>query len=179
MNHFSPEGIRDQIATDGYAIIPGILTEPYISRARKALHEAIEKESDYHGTTNYSDYGMVLLCSLYDRVFVDLFENPRFNEPFNSVMGNGCIVYAYTSSSMPPQQVNYSGRIHVDSPRLVPGYLTNMGATILLDNFTEVNGATWFLPKSHTHSEKPEEGEFYRRAHRLIAPAGSAVFMMR
>ena len=74
---------------------------------------------------------------------------------------------------MPPQAVNYSGRIHVDCPRLISGYMTNVGATILLDDFTEENGATWYLPNSHGQSEPPDEKFFYANARRVIAPAGS------
>jgi ectoine hydroxylase-related dioxygenase (phytanoyl-CoA dioxygenase family) len=77
---------------------------------------------------------------------------------------------------MPPNKTNYSRRIHVDSPRLIPGYVTNMGATILLDDFTEENGATWFLPASHTMAEPPSEDYFYSHAKRLIAKAGSVWF---
>lgn len=119
---------------------------------------------------------MVLLCALYGQSFLDLFDNERFLEPFEAVMGCGCIVYAYTSSSMPPSASNFSRRIHVDCPRLIPGYVTNMGATILLDDFTEQNGATSFLPGSHERAEAPSEEEWERHSQQVIAPAGSVFF---
>lgn len=173
---FDREAFAKQIHTEGYAVLENILQPDFIVRAKKALTEAIEAEAAYHKTNNYSDYGMVLLCSLYDRVFIELFDNAKLNEPFNAVLGDGCIVYAYTSSSMPPNKTNYSRRIHVDSPRIIPDYVTNMGATILLDDFTEDNGATWFLPASHTLTEPPTEEYFYSHAKRLIAKAGSVWF---
>jgi ectoine hydroxylase-related dioxygenase (phytanoyl-CoA dioxygenase family) len=51
-----------------------------------------------------------------------------------------------------------------------------MGVTILLDDFADENGATWFLPRSQNLAEAPGEEEFYRTARRVIAPAGSAFF---
>jgi ectoine hydroxylase-related dioxygenase (phytanoyl-CoA dioxygenase family) len=51
-----------------------------------------------------------------------------------------------------------------------------MGATILLDEFTEQNGATWYLPGSHAAAEPPSEALFYQTASRLVAPAGSVWF---
>jgi ectoine hydroxylase-related dioxygenase (phytanoyl-CoA dioxygenase family) len=51
-----------------------------------------------------------------------------------------------------------------------------MGATILLDDFTEENGATWFLPGSHRLETAPSEKEFFASAKRVIAPAGSVFF---
>ncbi len=160
----------------GSAIVPGVLEPGFIETARRELAAAIEAEVRYHGTTDYRDYGMVLLCSLYGGAFWSLFNNPRLTGPFNAILGDGCIVYAYTSSSMPPERANYSGRIHVDCPRLIPGYITNMGATLLLDDFTEENGATWYLPNSHTRPDPPDEASFYAQARRVIAPAGSVWF---
>lgn len=168
--------IAEAMERDGYTIIPGVLSPEYIAEAKAELATAIEREADYHGGDSYSDYGMVLLCSLYGQVFVDLFANERFLEPIETVLGPGSIVYAYTSSSMPPRKTNFSRRIHVDSPRLIPGYPTNVGATILLDDFTEENGATYFLPGSHTSAEPPSDAEFEANAKRVVAPAGTVFF---
>jgi hypothetical protein len=51
-----------------------------------------------------------------------------------------------------------------------------MGATILLDDFTEENGATWFLPYSQERIDQPSEEEFYSKGKRLIAKAGTVWF---
>ena len=162
--------------TTGSVIVRGVLDPDFISTAKRELEAAMEAEVRYHSTLDYKDYGMVLLCSLYGGAFWSLFDNPRLTGPFNAILGEGCTVYAYTSSSMPPNAVNYSGRLHVDCPRLIPGYITNMGATLLLDNFTEENGATWYLPNSHMQAQPPEEKSFYASARRVLAPAGSVWF---
>ncbi len=151
-------------------------TPEYIEQAKEDLERAIKIENDYCAGKDHRDYGMVLLCSLYGQTFIDLFANPALTEPFNAILGDGCIVYAYTSSSMPPSGQNYSARIHVDCPRVIPGYVTNMGATILLDDFTSENGATWFLPGSQTKLDAPSEEEFYRDSQRVIAKAGAVFF---
>jgi len=173
---FDPELFRASITRDGFAIFPGILDSDFIKNCKLELEEALAAEDRYHGGVAYPDRDMVLLCSLYGGSFLDLFDNPRLTAPFEAVLGLGCTVYAYTSSSMRPHGSNYSHRIHVDCPRLIPGYITNMGATILLDDFTEENGATFFLPGSHTRSVAPSETEFYCDARRLIAPAGTVFF---
>jgi hypothetical protein len=160
----------------GSAIVRGVLEPDFILAAKRELEAAMQAEVRYHGNSTYKDYGMVLLCSLYGGSFWSLFDNPRLTGPFNAILGEGCTVYAYTSSSMPPNAVNYSGRIHVDCPRIIPGYVTNMGATILLDDFTEENGATSFLPNSHEQAEPPTDQFFYAKARRVIAPAGSVWF---
>jgi ectoine hydroxylase-related dioxygenase (phytanoyl-CoA dioxygenase family) len=168
--------VANEITRTGYSIVENVLTSDFVAKAKRALESAIEKEAQYHQSRNYSDYGMVMLCSLYDQIFIDLFDQDKLMEPFNSVLGNGCIVYAYTSSSIPPNGTNYSTRIHVDCPRIIPGYITNMGATILLDDFSEQNGATYFLPDSYLMMQPPEEKYFFANARRLIAKAGSVWF---
>jgi len=166
----------DEFKATGSAIVTGVLSPEFCKAAKEQLVAAMEEEVRYHGTRDYKDYGMVLLCSLYGGAFWTLFDNPRLVGPFNEILGKGCVIYAYTSSSMPPSAVNYSGRIHVDSPRIIPGFVTNMGATILLDEFTEENGATWYLPNSHERADSPSSEEFYAKAKRVIAPAGSVWF---
>jgi ectoine hydroxylase-related dioxygenase (phytanoyl-CoA dioxygenase family) len=173
---FDRESFVHQINTQGYSIVEHVLTDDYIVKAKSDLEDAIRLENEYHAGKDHHDYGMVLLCSLYGRTLIDLFANTNLTEPFNVILGDGCIVYAYTSSSMPPTAQNYSARIHVDCPRIIPGYVTNMGATILLDDFTAENGATWFLPYSQTWPDAPSEEEFYGQARRVIARAGSVFF---
>lgn len=173
---FDSKAFAQAIKDDGYCIVENVLSPEFVRQTKKELELAIEKEVEYHGTRDYGDYGMVLLCSLYGGNFVKLFDNKLLTDCIEAAIGDGSIVYAYTSSSMPPNKTNYSRRIHVDSPRLIPGYVTNLGVTIALDDFTEDNGATYFLPKSHTLSEPPSEEEFYANAKRFIAPAGSVWF---
>lgn len=167
--------LLEEIETNGYIILKNVLTEDFIQRAVKELENAIDKEAAYHGSKEYSDYGMVLNCAIYEGVFWELFNNQKLIGAVNSVLGEGCIVYAYTSSSMPPKKSNYSNRIHVDCPRFIDNYITNLGATIALDSFTKENGATYFLPQSHKHLEQPEESLFFAKAKRFIADPGDVL----
>jgi ectoine hydroxylase-related dioxygenase (phytanoyl-CoA dioxygenase family) len=171
------ESVVRAIDEQGYIVVPGVLEPPFIDRAKIELEHAIQRDAGWHGgSTSYADYGMVLVCSIYGGAFLDLFDNRALMSLFEAVLGPGCIVYAYTSSSMPPERTNYSRRIHRDCPRVIPGYVTNVGATILLDDFTEENGATYYLPGSHrraAHEGAPSKDEFERGAKRLIAPRGS------
>jgi ectoine hydroxylase-related dioxygenase (phytanoyl-CoA dioxygenase family) len=166
----------EEFAEFGHALVEDVLDARTIARARRAVETAIVAESEYHGTTDYPDYGTVQCCALYDRVFVEVLDIEALMEPFHSVLGRGCIIYAYLSSSLPPGGTNAAHRIHVDCPRLIPGYPTNMGAVIPLDRFTEDNGATWYLSGSHQQPDPPDRAEFDARADRLIADPGSVWF---
>ena len=95
--------------------------------------------------------------------------NPRLRGFLSAALGETCVLYAYTSSSMPPGGRNYSARIHVDCPRFIPGYVTNVGVTLMLDDFTEQSGATYLLPGSHRLPDPPSEDAFFRGAVRASA----------
>jgi ectoine hydroxylase-related dioxygenase (phytanoyl-CoA dioxygenase family) len=168
--------IETEIKRNGSIIIQNVLLPDFVEQMKIEIELAIDQEVAYHKTKNYKDYGMVMLCAMYGGTFISILDNDQLLLPFNTMLGDGCIIYAYTSSSMPPSASNYSNRIHVDCPRLIPEYITNMGATILLDDFTEENGATWYLPKSQHMGQAPSEEDFYKNGSRVIAPAGSVWF---
>lgn len=170
-NNFSQE-----FKENGFVVIPNVLSPDEVKTLKSELENAIEKEREFHGGEKYKDYGMVLVCPMYGKSFVKLAGNPKAMEGFHRIMGEGCIIYAYTSSSMPPSKGNYSTRVHIDCPRFITDYVTNMGGIFLLDDFTEQNGATYFLPGSHLKPDAPSEEAFYKDAVRLIAPAGSACY---
>jgi len=171
------EETLETLARDGYAIAPGALSPATVAQLRGDLEQAIEKEAAFHGGADYKDFGMVLVCCTYARSFADVLAEPKVMNVIERIVGEGSIVYAYTSSSMPPGRANYSYRIHVDSPRLIQGYETNAGVMMLLDDFTEENGATWFLPGSHHTKEAPSEEYFFANAKRAVAPAGSCIYL--
>jgi ectoine hydroxylase-related dioxygenase (phytanoyl-CoA dioxygenase family) len=90
-------------------------------------------------------------------------------------------VHAYNSSSLPPRGQNHSRGIHVDCPRLIPGYVTNIGWIFPLDTFTEENGAMELLPASFTEASKPSEEAFEAACTSLagLAPGGACCFNAR
>src|SRR4051812_40974837 len=90
------------IKAEGFCIVENVIAEPELSALKASAQNAIEKEAAYHGNTSYRDYGVVQACPMYGGAFLNLLENKTFIEPFNDVMGEGCILYVYITSSMPP-----------------------------------------------------------------------------
>jgi len=176
MTPVTKEIFLSAIDKEGYFISNKIFDDRFIARLKSELEAAIERESAFHQTRKHKDYGMLLACPMYGGAFLELLENPEFIEPFNWAIGETCIIYVYTSSSMPPHSTNYSNRIHVDRPMLIPGFIESLACLIPLDDFTEENGATYFLPGSHKNTEQPDDGFFYKNAKRLIAEKGTVFY---
>jgi ectoine hydroxylase-related dioxygenase (phytanoyl-CoA dioxygenase family) len=159
---------------DGFAVVPRIVDADAAAALRGALEAAITKYP-YRDFAGGRDVGMVHALMLWGRPFETLLSNARLRGLLSAVLGETCVLYAYTSSSMPPNGANYSARIHVDCPRFIPGYVTNVGVTLMLDDFTEESGATYLLPGSHRRPDAPAEDVFFRDAVRAIGRTGDAI----
>jgi ectoine hydroxylase-related dioxygenase (phytanoyl-CoA dioxygenase family) len=166
-----------QLKTEGVALVPGILPREEALAARPLLKNAIDEDLErMGGNPNYVDHWMVHNLMTRGEPFLSLLENRTLHAYLDEALSPTCILYAYTSSSMPPNGSNLSRRIHTDCPRIIPGYWTNVGVMVALDDFTPTNGATYFLPRSQWREEAPSEEEFEANAIRLFPKAGDAIF---
>lgn len=168
--------LERDIEKNGFYIAEELLEKEAVANLKAATEDALAKELAYQGTKNYDLYGTVQVCPMYGGAFIDVLNNKQLVEPFNKVLGEGCIIWSYIATSLPPNDKNFTTRIHVDRPYFFPNYIESMGALVLLDDFTHENGATYYLPQSHTLISEPTEAYFFKNAKRLIAPAGSVFF---
>lgn len=166
-----------QFSTNGYFVLEGVFKDSFVKKCRSDLEKAIKKETEFLKDANTTNYAMVVMCPLYGASFLKVFDNPDFTKGFEMIMGTGSIIYSYTSSSMPPNATNYSYRVHVDCPRIIPNFITNMGAIIALDDFKKENGATWVLRGSHTRPDQPTEHEFFKHAKQIECKAGDVIYL--
>jgi ectoine hydroxylase-related dioxygenase (phytanoyl-CoA dioxygenase family) len=172
-----------QMQADGYAIVPDVLDPPRVGRLRAELEAAIAEDNlaldriERETGQPHPDRWMVQNAMLRGPELARMLEHEAMQAYFAEFVGEHCILYAYQTSSLPPKGTNYGRRLHVDCPRLIPGYMTNVGAFFPLDDLTEENGATWLLPGSHTAFEGPSEETFERGAVRMLAKAGAMILV--
>lgn len=165
----------DAINRDGFAVVRTSFDEGRLRTLRSALEAALVQEDSWHDTQNRVDGAMVLVCPLYSTLFAEVLVEPTLHELISQLLGDTAIVYAYTSSSMPPGEGNYSVRIHNDSPHRFGVTPMNIGVTLALTDFDTSNGATFMMPGSHLSALQPDPADFLASAARFEAPAGSAL----
>ncbi len=156
---FDAAGAGRAIAADGAVVVRRLIDAGTVAALKGALVNALAEDAARRGPT-YLFKGMVHALMSRGQPFLDLLSNPLILAQCRAVLGHGCIVHAYNSSSMPPQLSNYSRSIHVDCPRLIPGYTTNLGLTIALDAFTPLNGAMEIAPGLRPMATAPDEQTF-------------------
>jgi ectoine hydroxylase-related dioxygenase (phytanoyl-CoA dioxygenase family) len=165
----------DELAEVGFTILPSVLDPDDVPELRERLQRLVDEDLASDDPRRAQDRWMVLNVMLRDRRFMELLVNPAIRAAVDGVLGDTSILYAYVTSSMPPSGVNYSHRVHVDSQRVIPGYPTNIGVIVAFDDFTDDNGATYFLPGSFERETAPSEAEFMEHAVRVHPRAGDAV----
>ena len=161
------------LATRGFTALENFLTPEECAYYKARLEVAVAGYTPRESARSHLDKYHLhdLLCR--DVAFARQLEDPRLEQVVTAALDKCWVLYAYTTSSLPPQGTNYGSRLHVDSPRLIPGYPTNIGLLWALDDFTTENGGTWLLAGSHHDSRVPTESYFNRYATQVTCKQGT------
>jgi ectoine hydroxylase-related dioxygenase (phytanoyl-CoA dioxygenase family) len=113
-----------------------------------------------------------------DKVFLELLKNlvSEFNELLEDYFSSKYILNTCSGNFLEFGTRSYSHEIHRDVRTYSADVNLMINALVMLDDFTEDNGATYLLSGSHLHKEKPSKEEFYAKADRAIAKRGSVLF---
>ena len=162
--------------TRGYNVIPRFLEPAHCERLKAALQRTLDDYAPKAGSER-STLDRYLMHDLVcrDLEFAKLLDDPRLQGLVAPILGEHWIMYAFTSSSVPPGGTNYGRRVHVDSPRHVPNYASNVGLIWALDAFTKESGGTEVLPGSHNSPDTPAEDYFDRNCTQVECPQGSLI----
>ncbi|HYI09617.1 MAG TPA: phytanoyl-CoA dioxygenase family protein [Thermoanaerobaculia bacterium] len=148
-----------EVGENGAVVLRGIVPAGLVLRMQDELARAMSEDLQRFGAAHPFP-GMVHALMLRGASFLDLLCVDAVRAVSRAMLGHGAIVHAFNSSSLPPEGTNYAGRIHVDSPRYIPGYVTNVGLAFPLDAFTLENGAMEIWPRSFRFATAPPAEEF-------------------
>ncbi len=167
--------VRDDVFTKGFSVVRNAVDVELVTEWRGELAALVRQQRECLTERTAADDYMVHNPMLLQPSFFGVLEHPSVVAALDTFLGDTSIVYAFTTSSMPARGSNYSRRVHVDSPRVIPDYMTNLGVIIALDQFTEENGATYFLPGSFERVDPPSDDEFFAGAERVFPDRGDLV----
>lgn len=159
---------------NGFIISKQFETPAVCASLKNELEAAIAEDS--RKFSSVFDKGMVHNCFLRGDSMLKHLDKNELRFYLDNLLCKNAIIYAYQSSSLPPNSDNYGARIHVDCPRFIEGYRTNLGYILALDDFTTDNGGTFVLPGSHKSPTFPSDQEFDERAIQLTCNKGDAIF---
>jgi ectoine hydroxylase-related dioxygenase (phytanoyl-CoA dioxygenase family) len=168
--------ITYEIETLGFTVVDETVPKDSCDALRTALLDALESDATAFSALPGKKPDLVNNLALYGGPFLDLLDNAVMRAIFSHFLTPACILYNYSSTVLHPGAASDVQHIHVDSPRVIPGYHDGLIMTLALDDFTEVNGATYYLPGSHTLATIPNPETFERYRASVARSKGAAVF---
>ncbi len=162
---------------DGFALAEGVLAPELLARLLSQLQADLVREAEWHVSKHQAHFteGALLNALAYGGPYLELLDHDDFLRPFESVVGQDCIVYVLSSASVPPGASIYTNRIHVDSNRVCADQQIMLACMIFLSPATQNNGPL-FLPGSFANETAPDEETFKRGALRVIAEPGDVLY---
>jgi len=167
----------ETLAREGWALAPAVVDAALLQRLREQLQSAYEEQRAIQMANGVGDGtdGTVHHLPLAGGAFLELLEVDALTTLLDDFFGGPYIVNTYGGVLNLPSNVSYVGRIHRDL-RSFSGDLRLMAQwLVMLDEFTEDNGATYLLSGSHRSPQPPDEKAFFAAAARAVGPAGSIV----
>ncbi len=161
--HSSPDEAREQLLAklnaDGYLIFPSLLGPAQIAEIRQALAPYLR--SEHLGRNDFEGYQTERVYALLAKsaVFAELVSHPLVMDLCEAVLGPGFLLSACLSINLHPGETPEA--LHYDDgfytvPRPRPTY--SLSTFWAIDPFTEDNGATEIIPRSHLWGdERPHE----------------------
>jgi ectoine hydroxylase-related dioxygenase (phytanoyl-CoA dioxygenase family) len=176
------EDVHEYFNENGYAIMPGVLSDDEVEEIRAILLRLAAWERE-HGTAFLYGGGDTLqrIYNLLNKhpIFRDLIQRPLILEIMDDLFDRDTLHNKYLLCSWHANIIGGGGEaqiLHVDSavPEPLPPWIIRANINYLLDDYTEQNGATLCLPGSHKFLRKPTAADQKRTdLVTMTAPKGS------
>jgi ectoine hydroxylase-related dioxygenase (phytanoyl-CoA dioxygenase family) len=172
---------KDRLDRDGYLPLAAILSAAQIARMAQRTDELIALGGDEAGKEVHQEAGTTRLSDLVnkDPIFEVCFTHPRVLAAIHHVLRGDLRLSSLNYRAALPGS-GLQG-LHVDwSGAVAPGDYYVCNSIWLLDDFTEVNGATRVVPGSHRSGQAPKDAMLdpaqpHPDEVLLTAPAGTVV----
>lgn len=164
----------EEMKQRGWAVFEDYLDADLIEWMRVELAEAYElcrsvqirngienAEHTVHHLVGQGRSWLELLRSMPNDFIEEFFGGPYI---LNSLGGN----------INPPSASNYAGKVHRDIRSFFVERVM-LNAIVLLDDFTQENGATWLMTGTHRLKDIPNGESFELDEHQIVAPVGSVI----
>ena len=170
---------RQQLAEQGYLVLPGFLTTGQVEQFNHRIEEIFAEEGDSAGAEFKQEPGTRRLANMVDKgeMFEKIIETPYILECIEAVLGPDFKLSSLNVRSANPHS-NCGQPLHIDGGELPDerGY-TVCNSVWMLDDFTEDNGAPRVVAGPHRWRRLPEPGARVEGEMLVTGKAGTVVVM--
>ncbi|MCA9588302.1 MAG: phytanoyl-CoA dioxygenase family protein [Myxococcales bacterium] len=166
-----------RVETDGYTIVTGAIAPELVARLHAEvtrLHDALAvtpAENIFEGTRTLRVYNLLARSRVFEEVPVHDAVLPVVER----VLDRGCLVSSLSSITIGPGET--AQPIHADDqliPLPKPHVAIVCNSMWALTDFTDDNGATRLVPRTHLRDRSPELGEAHETVS-AVMPSGSVL----
>lgn len=165
--------------TRGWVLYPQCLSGREVdalARQSEEVYEACRVVQEKNGVANASMEGaahhIVGYGGALDRFIEDLPLQAEIARYFDE---GKYIILNYGAGINPPGARTYTGKPHRDVRAHTGDYHLSLNMLVMLDDFTEENGATLILDGSHHPTDPPSNAVFERHARQVTGKAGDII----
>ena len=161
----------------GWVIRANAIDTAMLDRLSRDLASAYEwqREVQIRNGVGAGTDGTVHHLPLMAESFLQFLESRACSELLDLFFDGPYILNTFGGVLNLPDNVSYVGNVHRDL-RTYSGNVKLMAQLlVMLDDFTEENGATYLLDGSHRLPDKPTDEEFFAQARRALGRPGSVV----
>jgi ectoine hydroxylase-related dioxygenase (phytanoyl-CoA dioxygenase family) len=173
-----------QLQAEGYLVLRNVIDAEWLESLRKAVAQRLELEGENAGAEFRKEENARRLANLVDKgeVFRRIIVYPELLEAAAAVLGPDFKLGSLNYREADPLS-NSAQPLHCDMGALPDAKGNAVFNSIwLLDDFTTENGATRFVPQSHTWGKLPQEALADSRAphpdERLVLGSAGDVILM-
>lgn len=178
---------KDQFEAEGYLIVENFISDTTVDELRKlvigmANYEKSEGQSYIYPFDKSGLTQRVWNLTNKNHRFRELLEIEELSEIMNFIFRRPTNHQLFHLSSFQANILHPGAerqKLHVDTPfpEPLPPWPAKANSIWLLDDFTEKNGATEIVPRSHRNTNKPtKKDDQFIDCKKTIAPRGSVLF---
>lgn len=166
----------EKMNKDGFYIFENFIEKKLIERLIKDLNKSylLCRRVQIKNGINDSDGTCHHLIGQADSFMGCLAEFEKLN-PFIESYFKGKYILNSFGGNILKGNSSYANKIHRDQRSFSGEFPLMLNTLVMLDDFTNDNGATWLSMGGHKLSDRPMKEMFFYNAVQAIAPAGSVV----
>lgn len=166
----------NQMNDKGWWIFPDFIDMSLIEKMREDLEISYSycREIQTANGVNNSEGTCHHLIGQSDSFMDCLAEYGRIDSYLEEYFGGKYILNSFGGNIL-RKGMSYANNIHRDIRSFSGTIPLMLNTLVMLDDFTEENGATWLCEGGHRWKDKPSENEFNKHALQIIGKSGTLV----
>jgi ectoine hydroxylase-related dioxygenase (phytanoyl-CoA dioxygenase family) len=170
----------EEIKTDGFTIIEGLLSKKELQKYRKKIDKVYQKQEAEFGVERLKKLNEKDMCRMllkYDDYFLNIATNEIVLEIVERFLGDFYVLSLQNAIINKPNEEHHQSSWHRDLPyqNYVISNPLSINALFCIDDFSVETGGTIVVPYTHKTEILPSDRYIEKHAVTAVAKAGSVI----